>query len=139
MEARGGRGHRRDRAAAVAGSPRGHGRWAPGIAAVTAYLTPEWLEGWSAAVADAGVVYDGPPASVEVRVDGGPDGPLAWRVQLEPGAPPRYEAAGGPAGASQPPEPDVYYEQAWADAVAQLEGRFDPCVAFMQGNLKARG
>jgi hypothetical protein len=100
---------------------------------VTAYLTTEWLAAWSAAVAERGVAYDGPAATVEVRVDGGPDGPLTWRALLVPGAPPRYEAG------ADSPEPDVFYEQAWSDAVAQLDGGFDPCVAFMQGNLKARG
>jgi hypothetical protein len=100
---------------------------------MTAYLSPEWLAAWSEAVARRGVSYDGPAATIEVRVDGGPEGPLTWRAQLAPGAPPRYEPGGG-AG-----DPDVSYEQTWGDAVAQLDGAFDPCVGFMQGYLKARG
>jgi hypothetical protein len=69
---------------------------------------------------------------VEVRVAGGPDGAVVWHADLEPGEAPRYVS--GPA-----PDATISYDQAWDDAAAQLEGRFDPCVAFMQGHLKVKG
>ena len=31
------------------------------------------------------------------------------------------------------------YDETWADATAQLQGRYDPCVGFMQGVLKVKG
>jgi hypothetical protein len=97
------------------------------------FLTPEGRAGWSVGGAAAGVVSAGPAAAVEVRIDGGPDGAMSWHARLVPGAPPRYQAGGLDDGGGSS------YEQRWEDAVAQLEGRFDPAVAFMQGNLKARG
>lgn len=97
-----------------------------------AYLSPDWLDAWSDAEQVEGARYDGPPATVEVRVVGGPDDTVTWHAELTPGAAPRYRA--GPAV-----DATVTYDQAWDDAAAQLEGRFDPCVAFMQGYLKVKG
>jgi hypothetical protein len=95
-------------------------------------LSSGWLERWSQAVADAGVVHDGPPATIEVRVNGGPDGAVTWHAVLLPDNPPRYVA--GPR-----PEADASYDQAWTDAVAQISGSYQPVVAFMQGSLKVKG
>ena len=96
------------------------------------FLSPEWFDQLAAAVA-GGPHYAGPDFVVEVRVLGGDDGPVTYHVVLEDGSPLRYRAgaAPGPTGAS--------YDQAWADAVAQVEGRYDPAVGFMQGNLKVKG
>jgi hypothetical protein len=95
-------------------------------------LSGDWLERWSQAVADAGVLYDGPPATIEIRVSGGPDGAVTWHVVLLPDNAPRYVA--GPL-----PDASASYDQAWDDVVAQFEGRFEPVVAFMQGSLKVKG
>jgi hypothetical protein len=98
----------------------------------TAFLSEAWFEALTRA-AEAGPRYDGPPSVVEVRVAGGESGAVAYHVVLEPGAPLRYVA--GPA----PAEADASYDQAWADALAQATGRYDPAVGFMQGNLKVKG
>jgi hypothetical protein len=95
-------------------------------------LSSDWLDRWSRAVADAGVVHDGPPAAVEIRVSGGPDGAVAWHVVLEPGSAPRYVA--GPR-----PDANASYDQVWDDVVAQFDGVFQPVVGFMQGSLKVKG
>lgn len=99
---------------------------------MTAFLTAEWFSRLTEAAA-AAPAYGGPPLVLEVRVVGGDVGPITYHVVLEGGAPMRYEA--GPA----PGEADASYDQAWEDAVAQVEGRYDPAVGFMQGNLKVKG
>jgi len=72
------------------------------------------------------------PAAVEIRVSGGPDGPLSWHAVLEPDAAPRYEP--GPL-----PDADASYDQTWDDAVGQFSGGYEPVVAYMQGSLKVKG
>jgi hypothetical protein len=95
-------------------------------------LSNAGLERWSRSVAAAGIVHDGPRATIEIRVSGGPDGPLAWHAVLEPDAAPCYVA--GPL-----PDADASYDQTWDEAVGQFEGTFDPVVAYMQGTLKVKG
>lgn len=95
-------------------------------------LSGEGLERWSRAVAAAGVLHDGPRATVEIRVSGGPDGPLSWHAVLEPEAAPRYEP--GPL-----PGADASYDQTWDEAVGQFSGGYEPVVAYMQGVLKVKG
>ena len=68
-------------------SPEAGGGRSPGLLAGE-LLSGEGLERWSRAVADAGVLHDGPRATVEIRVSGGPDGPLSWHAVLEPDAAP---------------------------------------------------
>jgi hypothetical protein len=96
------------------------------------FLSPEWFARLEAAVA-AGPHYAGPGLVVEVQVVGGDDGPVTYHVVLEDGGPLRYRAGASPGtvGAS--------YDQTWADAAAQVRGRYDPAVGFMQGNLKVKG
>lgn len=98
----------------------------------TAFLSDEWFEALTTAVAGA-ARYEGPASVVEVRVAGGEAGTVAYHVVLEPGAPLRYVP--GPA----PAEADASYDQPWADALAQAAGGYDPAVGFMQGNLKVKG
>jgi hypothetical protein len=99
---------------------------------VSRYLSPAWLDELTNAVAELGVVHEGPPGSVEVRVPDSPDGLLVWHVQLVPGEPPRYGAGPLADAASS-------YDQTWADANAQLRGNYQPVVGFMQGTLKVKG
>ena len=97
-----------------------------------AFLSDEWFAALTSAV-EGRARYEGPPFVVEVRVAGGEAGPVAYHVVLEPGASLRYVP--GPA----PGEPSASYDQAWADALAQATGGYDPAVGFMQGNLKVKG
>jgi len=96
------------------------------------FLSGEWFEQLDAAAA-AGPHYEGPDFVVEVRVVGADGGPVTYHVVLEGGHPLRHRAGAAPepAGAS--------YDQDWAAAVAQVQGRYDPAVGFMQGNLKVKG
>ena len=77
--------------------------------------------------------YQGCDGVVEVTLVGAPDGDITYHVVLQVGCGPRYEA--GPAV----PAADASFDQGWSDAVAQIENRFDPVVAFMQGSLKVKG
>jgi hypothetical protein len=96
------------------------------------FLTDPWFAELDAAVAEE-PRYAGPPLTVEVTVVGGPGDPVTYHVDLVDGSGPRYGV--GPAAGTA----DASYDLAWADAVGQLQGSYDPAVGFMTGTLKVKG
>jgi hypothetical protein len=91
------------------------------------FLSPEWLDRISAALAGAS---PGAAVSIHQRVTGGPDGDVEYTVRLHPGA---VAVEPGPGTA------DVEIVQSYETAAAISQGRPSPAAAFAAGRLRLVG
>jgi SCP-2 sterol transfer family len=103
---------------------------------VSAFLSPEWLDGLVAGAAgddvDAGAGDPEVSMLVQNVVTGGPDGDVSFWTRIERGR--TVEAALGTVD-----KPDLTLMAAYADAERQAAGEVEPSAAYMQGRLKAEG
>ena len=94
------------------------------------YLSPEWLDAAGAA-ARGGEAVNGERLVVQHIVEGGPDGDVAYHVELGGGG-----AAVRPGTADAP---DVTFRQSYATAVDVAQGRRSAKEAFLAGEVRVGG
>jgi putative sterol carrier protein len=101
---------------------------------MTRYLSPEWIEAVAAAAEasdELRSVAEGVHLTVQQRVTGGPDGDVAFHIELGDG---KVAVRAGEA-----PSPDVTFSQDHATAVAVATGQLAAQAAFMAGRLRVGG
>jgi len=96
---------------------------------MTELFSVEWVDGFGVALGP-GAVDGSLDRVVEVTVLGGPEGDLPVRVAVGGGAVRRAEATD---------LADLSLTIPWNDALAVLDGRTTPALAYMQGKLKGSG
>lgn len=96
-----------------------------------ALLSAEWFELQRAATADL-PLRPGASAAIQFDVSGGPDGPAMFHQVIEDG---RIVASGN----GSVDDADFTMAMRWDDFTESLQGRFDPVVGFMQGQVKVTG
>ncbi|MCZ7528690.1 MAG: SCP2 sterol-binding domain-containing protein [Acidimicrobiia bacterium] len=94
-------------------------------------LGPEWLAELVRVTAAEPVASPGLSARLDWTVGGAPGGDVKLHTVVEDGR--LAEAGPGPVGG------DAVLTVGYDDALAILEGRLDPSVAFMRGRLKVSG
>ncbi len=98
------------------------------------YLSLEWIDALSAAVADSAAmqaVAPGHPVGVTQVVSNGPEGDVTYHVQVAGGT---ASFGAGPAW----PE-DVRFEQDWSTAVGVATGALNAQEAFIGGRIRLFG
>ena len=105
-----------------------------------AYLSDEWIEALDAALrhapsepAEPGIEVEGrvDRLIVQYRVQGGPDGPRSWHLDL---APDRLRARAGEADGAA-----VTFTQPWSVAAAVASGRRSATEALLTGDVAVSG
>ena len=98
------------------------------------YLSDEWLTAADDALAGDDALShatDAVAVTVQQVVTGGPEGDVAYHVDVDHG---RVHIAGGTAG-----DPTVTFVQTWDTAVAIARGELSAQGAFMSGLIRVRG
>jgi hypothetical protein len=103
-----------------------------------AYLSDEWIDALDAALGQAPPETAGPGVEagvdrlvVQYRVQGGPDGPRSWHLDL---APDRLRARAGEADGAA-----VTFTQPWSVAAAVASGRRSATEALLTGDVAVSG
>jgi len=95
------------------------------------YLSDEWFAAVSEALGPALDAEDQAALTIQQQVEGGPDGPAVWHVQIIDATP---TVRRGPH-----PSPTVTFTQSYSTAVAVARGDLSAQEAFMTGRITMGG